>query len=93
MIILLDVANNIHYHMPDLISSVENMVSNSDVDHDGQELKYPYWDVVGVEANKTPVSPDPTPELQIISILVKYEWLKTTYCSVSKYETFRGVAD
>jgi hypothetical protein len=37
MIILLDVANNIHHHMPDLISSVENMVSHSDVDHDGEE--------------------------------------------------------
>lgn len=55
-----------------LVSVMENMVSDRDIDDNGQEDAQPNWDVVRIEANKTPISTDPTPKLSFNQSRIQY---------------------
>lgn len=58
--------------MTKLVTVVENMVSDRDIDDNGQEDAQPNWDIVRIKANKAPISTDPTPELGFNQSQIRY---------------------
>ena len=56
-----------------LISLVEHVITNGEIDDCRQDRANPYWQVVRINAERVPFRADPAPELGRTNIFVSHE--------------------